>query len=200
MSSEVSSGMRRRQAIGLVGAMLGAASGAIPATALAQYGMGGGKAFNGAYPYDLPPTGHFNTFATGFIGAGIYWDLLEMPLGMYYWSKGTWMPLMATSWETIPDRNMFQVKLRQGAKWSDGSTFGSKDVVNTFLLQKLLNNVVWRYVESIETPDDYTVNFIMGKPTTIVERYVLRTQIRSSATYGPWANKVRDLMNAGKTA
>ncbi|MCX5986833.1 MAG: ABC transporter substrate-binding protein [Chloroflexi bacterium] len=200
MSSEVSGGMRRRQAIGLVGAILGAASGAVPATALAQYGMGGGKAFNGAYPYDLPPTGHYNTFATGFIGAGIYWDLLEMPLGMYYWAKGSWMPLMATSWETMPDRNMFQVKLRQGAKWSDGSAFGSKDVVNTFLLQKLLNNVVWRYVDSIETPDDYTVNFIMGKPTTIVERYVLRTQIRSSATYGPWANKVRDLVNAGKTA
>ncbi len=200
MSSEVSGGMRRRQAIGLVGAILGAASGAVPATALAQYGMGGGKAFNGAYPYDLPPTGHYNTFATGGITLGIYRDLMEMPLGMYYWSKGTWMPLMATSWETMPDRNMFQIKLRQGAKWSDGSAFGSKDVVNTFLLQKLLNNVVWRYVDSIETPDDYTVNFIMGKPTTIVERYVLRTNITSSANYGPWANKVRDLMNAGKTA
>ena len=200
MSSEVSGGMRRRQAISLVGAMLGAAPGAVPATALAQYGVGGGKAFNGAYPYDLPPTGHYNTFATGFIGAGIYWDLLEMPLGMYYWAKGTWMPLMATSWEIMPDRNMFQVKLRRGAKWSDGSAFGSKDVVNTFLLQNLLNNVVGRYVDSIETPDDYTVNFIMGKPTTIVERYVLRTQIRSSATYGPWANKVRDLVNGGKTA
>ena len=91
MSSEVSSGIRRRQAIGLVGAMLGAASGAIPATALAQYGMGGGKAFNGAYPYDLPPTGHYNTFATGGITLGIYRDLMEMPLGMYYWSKGTWI-------------------------------------------------------------------------------------------------------------
>jgi peptide/nickel transport system substrate-binding protein len=191
--------VRRRQAIGLAGAVLGAAAGAVPATASAQYGMAG-KSFNGAWPFDLPPTGHYNSYATGNLNLGIYYDLMEMPLAMYYWAKDSWMPLMATAWETNAEKATFQVKLRQGAKWSDGSSFGSKDVVNTFMIQKLLNNVVWRYLDRVETPDDYTVNFIMSKPTTTVERYVLRMNIRPSSIYGEWANKVRDIVNAGKTA
>ena len=151
-------------------------------------------------PFDLPPTGHYNSYATGNLNLGIYYDLMEMPLAMYYWAKDSWMPLMATAWETNAEKATFQVKLRQGAKWSDGSSFGSKDVVNTFMIQKLLNNVVWRYLDRVETPDDYTVNFIMSKPTTTVERYVLRMNIRPSSIYGEWANKVRDIVNAGKTA
>jgi ABC-type transport system substrate-binding protein len=31
---------------------------------------------------------------------------------------------MATSWETNAEKGVFQVKLRQGAKWSYGSAFG----------------------------------------------------------------------------
>ena len=65
--------VRRRQAIGLAGAVLGAAAGAVPATASAQYGMAG-KSFNGAWPFDLPPTGHYNSYATGNLNLGIYYD------------------------------------------------------------------------------------------------------------------------------
>ena len=43
-------------------------------------GGGGSKEFHGAYPYQLPPTGHFNTFATnGIFALTLYQDVLEMP-------------------------------------------------------------------------------------------------------------------------
>jgi len=80
--------VRRRQAIGLAGAVLGAAAGAVPATASAQYGMAG-KSFNGAWPFDLPPTGHYNSYATGNLNLGIYYDLMEMPLAMLNTSPST---------------------------------------------------------------------------------------------------------------
>ena len=78
---------------------------------------GGGKAFNGAYPYELPPAGHWNGYVPKNTNVGIYQDLMEQPLGMYYWGTGKWMPLLATEWKTLPP-DKFEVTLRQGVKWS----------------------------------------------------------------------------------
>ena len=39
-------------------------------------------AFHGAWPYQPPPVGHFNTYVTNNIpNGGMYWDFVEMPLG-----------------------------------------------------------------------------------------------------------------------
>ncbi|MGB3330026.1 MAG: hypothetical protein WBA46_13785, partial [Thermomicrobiales bacterium] len=65
----------------------------------------GGKEFHSAYPYDEPPTGHFNSFATtGNILQGpstVYGDLIIEPLAMFYWQAQTWEPLLATDWAFI---------------------------------------------------------------------------------------------------
>lgn len=65
----------------------------------------GGKEFHAAYPYDEPPTGHFNSFAsTGSILQGpntVYGDLIIEPLAMFYWEAGTWESLLATDWAFI---------------------------------------------------------------------------------------------------
>jgi peptide/nickel transport system substrate-binding protein len=184
------------------GAMVAAMTGIVPEIALAQYGSTQGKEFHGAYPYDVPPVGHYNTFPgiPRSMAVGIYRDLMEMPLGMYYWASGTWMPLLATSWETFRETSTLQVKLRQGVKWSDGTTFSARDVLNTFTIRRLLNLVEWRYLDRIDAPDEYTVNFVMAKPTTTMERYVLRTNISATSNFGDWANKVRTLVNGGATS
>src|SRR5215210_6651264 len=87
-------------------------------------GGGGAKEFHGAYPYQLPPTGHFNTFLTTGILADpvFYHDVLEMPMAMYRWAEREYVPYMATEWGFEPP-DVFKVTLRKGAKWSDGSEF-----------------------------------------------------------------------------
>ncbi len=170
------------------------------ALGVAPVSYGAGQ-FTGAWPYSVPPMGHFNTFVTNAITLGIYYDLIEQPLAMYYWGTGEWLPLLATSWEVLPKDKPtnLRVYLRKGVKWQDGKDFTSKDVVCTFQLAYLKNWAVWKYIDKVEAIDDYTVNFHMSQPAPVVERYALRSNIRSAAVYGTWADKVADLMAKGKT-
>ena len=98
-----------------------------------------------------------------------------------------------------PGANVFQITLRQGAKWSDGTEFTSADVLVTLSLMRLMSNVIWKYVDRVEAPDAYTVNFHMSQPSTVVQRYALRTSTQSAAIYGEWAKKADALFEAGKT-
>jgi peptide/nickel transport system substrate-binding protein len=93
----------------------------------------------------------------------------------------------------------FQVKLRQGVMWSDGQPFTAQDVVDTFWCLRIMSNTVWEYIDTIDPIDDYTVNFHMAKPASVVERYVVRRSPVSSAIYGEWAQRARDLFDAGRS-
>ena len=42
---------------------------------------------------------------------GLYQDLMEQPLAMYYWASNKWLPLLATEWKTLPP-DKFEVTLR----------------------------------------------------------------------------------------
>jgi peptide/nickel transport system substrate-binding protein len=98
-----------------------------------------------------------------------------------------------------PGADTFQVTLRQGALWSDGTEFTARDVLTTFWILKLMSNTVWRYLDRVEAVDDYTVNFVMSQPATVVQRYVLRTSPQSTAIYGEWAKEAEALFSSGKT-
>src|SRR5690349_16903596 len=70
------------------------------ATAVAAQPAAGGKEFHGAWPYQLPPKGHFNTFATNAILAdGPYRDMLQTPMAIYDWANSKFIPLLATEWK-----------------------------------------------------------------------------------------------------
>lgn len=157
--------------------------------------------FHGAYPYQVPPTGHLNSFVTNGIpnGLGIYYDLLEMPFAMYNWADGSWTYYMAESSE-VKDGDKLILHLRQGAVWSDGQPFTAEDVITTFNVGRLFKWSVFNFVDTITALDDSTVEFHMFKPSTTVQRYVLKERIRSTATYGAIAAKVADLLQAGKDA
>ncbi len=173
-----------------------------PTTAPAQTGKTGNKEFHSAWPYEVPPTGHFNLIqgVSHAIMAppNIYADLIIQPFAMYTWQTGDWLKLMATDWKFM-NGDTFQITLRKGAKWSDGKEFTAKDVLSTFWLMRLMSHSVWKYVDKMDAPDDYTVNFHMKQPSTVVQRYVLRTNTMSDATFGPWAKRAQDLFNGGKT-
>mgnify|MGYP000849816863 CR=1 FL=1 len=150
--------------------------------------------------YNPPPQGHFNTFATNTISLGIWWDVVEQPLGMYYWATDEWMKLLAVDWELLPETNpdTFRVHLRQGVKWHDGNDFTSKDVISTFYLGYLFNWAVWNYVDKVEAVDDYTVDFHMDRSSSVVPRYILREHIRAYSVYGEFYEELKTLLDAGK--
>lgn len=153
--------------------------------------------FHGAFPYQVPPTGHWNSFVPDGIpnGISIYWDLLEEPLARYKWADGSWVPLLAEKWE-IQEPDKFVVTLRQ-ASWSDGAPVTANDVVATFNVGRLFNWTVFNYVDTVTATDDSTVEFHMSKPSTLVTRLVLTTNIRSAATYGAISEKVAAVVEAG---
>lgn len=153
--------------------------------------------FVGAWPYQIPPTGHFNTYVTDNISMGAYWDLIESPMAMYRWADDSWLPLLATDWEFDVDNQRFSVQLREGVVFEDGSEFTSYDVVTTFRLGYLMNLVVWRYLERVEADGPYTVHFYMDRPSTLVQQYVLREKIRASSVYGQWGDRVEALLAEG---
>lgn len=161
----------------------------------------GGKAFHGAWPYQMPPTGHFNLLegvTQSILGAGIYHDFILAPSAMYYWNEKKWLPLLAESWEFDRTNNEFVLMLKSGLKWSDGSPLTSEDVITTVWAVRALRNVIWRYIDRVQAVDDRTVRFHMSTPSTVVERYVLKLRLVSAKQYGDFAKKVQDLFAAGK--
>lgn len=187
----------------------------------------GGFEFHGAYPYLDPGSGgHFNTFVTdGILPPGpsgtVYGELIWSPLGMYFWADDEWLPLLATEWGFIvsdtfagsaatpaadatpvtDEANTFEVKLREGVTWSDGTPFTSTDVVDTLWCAKILSNTLWRYIDDVVAVDDLTVHAHLSVPSTVVERYIIRTlPPRPSSTFGEWAEQARQVFKEqGKT-
>lgn len=153
-----------------------------------------------AWPYQAPPTGHFNTFVTNGLNLNFYQALMEPPLFWYTRATEEYVPMAATAWEWL-DETTIQVTLREGAVWSDGSAFTSQDVVDTFDIARLQSLTVWNLLESVEAVDDHTVQFVLGGPSTIWPRRILREMfIRASSTYGEFAQRLRDLVADGATS
>ncbi|MFB3897616.1 MAG: ABC transporter substrate-binding protein [bacterium] len=149
--------------------------------------------------YLPPPTGHFNTYVTYNITLGIFIDLVEQPLAMYSWGDDKWIPMLATSWEVDKQNNSFITHLRHGVKFHDGTDFTADDVLTTFYTGYLMNWAVWKYLDRIDAIDKYTVRFHMKVPSSVIDRYILRTyQIRTKSTYGHFGTKVKQLVDAGK--
>src|SRR5579859_2708041 len=184
-------------------ALLAAATSSVPVAGAATFAaQAGGKEFHGAWPYEVQPNGHFNLIfgvTHGILNDGPYKDIVLSPLAMYYWKEQRWLPLLASSWGFDQAANTFSVTLNSGLKWSDGNAITSKDVVTTAWAYRLARNVVWEFIDSVNATDELTVSFHMSKPSTVVERYILRQlNVLSDVQYGPWAKKAQDLFNSGK--
>ncbi|MEM7125780.1 MAG: ABC transporter substrate-binding protein [Chloroflexota bacterium] len=155
--------------------------------------------FHPAWPYSPPPTGHFNTWVSNGMTLGIYRALMEPPMFMYKWSDASWIPVAGTDWEWVDDVTL-RVNLVEGAVWSDGSEFTSQDVVDTFMISKLLSQSVWSFLDDVQAVDGSTVDFILTEPSTTVPRRVIRDMhITASSVYGDFASRVAEMVDAGMT-
>ncbi|MCW2802049.1 MAG: transporter substrate-binding protein [Propionibacteriaceae bacterium] len=167
-------------------------------------GSTGGE-FHGAWPYKQPPEGNFNNAAGPFGGVpyriladGPYADLICLPSGFYLWADKAWELMLAESYKLDSAANTFTVKIKPNLKWSDGAALTSKDYMTTFWCQYLQRTSLWNYVTKIEAPDDLTFVITMNQPSTVVERYILRSTIISTAVFGEWADKASALVASGK--
>ncbi|GIG69944.1 ABC transporter substrate-binding protein [Phytomonospora endophytica] len=168
-------------------------------------GSGNGE-FHGAWPFKVSPEGHFNNAGTPFAGVpvriltdGPYGDLLALPSAYYYWTEKKWEYLLAESHSSDAAANTYTVKIRSGLKWSDGTEISSADYLTTFHVQWIQRSPLWNFVEKIEAPDANTFTITMNKPSTVVERYLLRSNIVSTAVFGEWADKAKALIDGKKT-
>lgn len=153
--------------------------------------------FYGGWPYSVPPKGHLNTFVPDGLALGIYQDLLEPSMAMFVWAEDTYRGLLAESWG-FEDDNTYVVRLKSGARWSDGSPVTARDVVVTYAIGRLRNFADFTYVDTVSQRDELTVEFKLKNPSTLVERLILRTRIRAAGTYGAIAEKVEAFLAAGK--
>jgi peptide/nickel transport system substrate-binding protein len=166
-----------------------------------QASENGPKAFHGAWPFQVPPKGHFNGFdgiTDRIIGDGPYLDLVVPPPAMYIWQEKRYEGVLAESWQLDTAANTYTVTLKTGLEWSDGNPVTSKDMVTSWWCYRIMRNVGWNYISAIEAVDDQTVVFTLSNPSTVFERYALRRQIFSDAAYGEWATKAQDLFDSGK--
>ena len=181
--------------LGLVAAAC--STGATPAASAGGVAKKGGE-FHAAWPWDLPPKGHFNYFSAGTILSGSYLvDMFLPSLGVYRWAEGKWDYWLAES--AAQNGENYEVKLKQGIKWDDGKEFTSADVATTYWIARSQGFGIWTYADKLETPDKYTVRFHISRPSSLVPRLVLRNGIRPDAQFGTFAKQLQDLYNAGKT-
>ncbi|WP_192748620.1 ABC transporter substrate-binding protein [Actinopolymorpha pittospori] len=195
-------GLSRRRLLELVG--LGAAGAATAAACAAQdretRGSEGLREFHGAWPYQVPPKGHFNLMAgvTDAIELGMYRDLIFLPGGMWYWQEKKWEPLLGEKWAFDPDNSTFSYTIRSGLTWNDGTPITSEDVVSTFMCRRVMRQTEWQFLNKLEATDDHTVVFTMNNASTVVERYVVRAHVLPHATYGEFAQRATDLFESGE--
>jgi peptide/nickel transport system substrate-binding protein len=123
----------------------------------------GGEHFGGFTDIDI-----FNYYTPGLSRSGFTQACTE---GLFYYNMigDDFIPWLAESYEFNEDNSEVTVKLRQGAKWSDGEPFTANDVA--FSTNLLLNNPDLFYagqiidtVESVEVIDDQTIKFTLTGP------------------------------------
>jgi peptide/nickel transport system substrate-binding protein len=170
--------------------------GTLGLSAVAQEAPAG--VFYGAWPYYLPPDGHLNSFATGGPNSnGLYYKWAELPMAFYIAAEGDYEPWLAEDWG-FEGEEAFFVKLREDAVWSDGNPVMADDLVGTYAIGRILKWSDFNYVGDIEKVDDYTVRFVLDDPALVVRHLILRTSIRSMATYGELAAKAMEMYESGE--
>jgi len=143
--------------------------------------------------YDPPPAGHWNPFAPGFI---VGWPYLE-PLAFWFSANQTFKMRLAESYEYDEDENALIVHLREDAKWSDGTSLTSADVLTTFYIGYLFHWTVWDYLDHIEAINDHTVKFVAKKPWIFFDMYILYQWIYPHSVWGQFADQIPELIEAG---
>jgi peptide/nickel transport system substrate-binding protein len=123
----------------------------------------------GEHPGAFTDVELFNPYIPGISRSGYYQAGTE---GLFYYNMigDTFHPWLAEDYEYNDDFTEATVKLREGAKWSDGTPFSANDVA--FSLKTLKGNPtltngasVDLFVKDVEVVDDLTVKLLFNAPS-----------------------------------
>lgn len=155
---------------------------------------------NTSWPYNVPPSSHWNVFATGLIGLGgsMFPDLMTSPLALYEWSSNSYVMQMAEEYKVDEAAKTVTVKLRKGAKWSDGTEVTADDALVYAYIGWGKGYAMWRYVDKVTKVDSHTVEYHFSNYSSIGLRYVLRSAPQPSSVYGEYAKKYQAFFDQGK--
>jgi peptide/nickel transport system substrate-binding protein len=130
---------------------------------------------------------------------------MYLPLFIYSNMKDGWLPVIAESFTAV-NKTTLRVKIRDVAKWSDGTPITAQDVEFTFNCTKEVGfgpgNGWWDYIKSVKAVDNKTVEFVM-RPDAVNYAsflgYALTTRIVPKHVYEPLLKKgvqaVKDFQN-----
>ena len=89
----------------------------------------------------------------------------------YYDTAGNWIPVLAESWTKLGDGASWQMKVREGVRFHDGTELDADDVVATFQAQ-LADPVIsiafrpgFHPTEPVRKVDDHTIEFVGVRPS-----------------------------------
>ena len=154
--------------------------------------------FNGAWPYQVPPDGHFNSFASGGMVMGPYQDLMEPALAFYNWGEGEYMGQVAESFAF--DGSDYVVTLKEGLTWSDGTPLSAADIVTTYNVAYLLGGTLATNIADVVAEDDLTARFTLTAPTLVIERNILTYNLRPDSVYHDIGEQAATLRSEGVTS
>jgi peptide/nickel transport system substrate-binding protein len=125
--------------------------------------------------------GHYGgVWRRGFIGPSDYNGYVRVvydSLVVFSPDGGTIVPKVAQGWENSSDYKTWTIKLRKGAKWSDGQPMTADDILfwyNDVLLNKDVTPSLPKWMKNadgsvakVEKVDDYNVKFTFAEPNTL---------------------------------
>lgn len=115
----------------------------------------------GGEPTTLSPLSSVDGYSTAVQGY-IFEGLLDRDLDTFEWK-----PALATEWKISPDKRVFDFKLREGVKWSDGVEFTaddvkySYDVIFTDDYKAVQARSYYEAIKEVQVIDKFNVRFIL---------------------------------------
>ncbi len=115
----------------------------------------------------------------GFLGPSDYNNYVRVTydgLVRFAPDGGSIQPRLLESWESSPDFKVWTLKMREGAKWSDGEPFTADDIMfwyNDVLLNTDLTPTLPKWMKNadgsaavVAKKDDYTITWTYAEPNT----------------------------------
>lgn len=143
----------------------------------------------GGEPATLSPLASGDGYATSVQGY-IFEGLLERDLDTFEWK-----PALATEWKISPDKKVFDFKLREGVKWSDGVEFTaddvkySYDVIFTDEYKAVQARSYYEAIKEVQVVDKYNVRFILKDEYFLNFEYCAGIQVLPKHFYTNPENK-----------
>lgn len=108
----------------------------------------------------------------------------------------TFKPSLLESYEF--EDTVLTMKLKEGLKWSDGSTITADDLICNLFIDMTINNIAY-YGESVTKVDDLTVQVKYNKDSSLLLDYVLKSALMYPVeNYGEFSKVFQEQFETGR--